>query len=286
MEDHLEFSVERMAKLFGVSRSGYYRYVKTSKSVRKQQDSLLLEKIKMIYEQNRQAYGSPRIHQALKEQGEHVSRKRVARIMRENNIQAKKHRLFKTTTRVNSTLPVADNHLQQDFSASKPNQKWVSDITYVWTAIGWLYVAAIMDLFSRKIIGLSMNTRMTKQLVINAFNQAISQRGVPEQLIYHSDRGSQYASEAFQKLLKHHAILPSMSGAGNCYDNAAMESFFATLKTECVYFENYQTPEEAKISIFDYTEIFYNNQRLHSYLGYLSPKAFEQRFYHRENSVH
>lgn len=286
MKKHSEFSIERMATLFEVSRSGYYRYVKAGESLRKQQDNLLTGKIKIIYEQSRQTYGSPRIHQVLKNQGECVSRKRVARIMRENTMQAKKHQLFKTTTRINPALPVAVNYLQQDFSASKPNQKWVSDITYVWTAIGWLYVAAIMDLFSRKIIGLSMNTRMTKQLVMNAFNQAISHRGVPEYLIYHSDRGSQYASHDFQAVLKQYPILPSMSGAGNCYDNAAMESFFATLKTECVYFENYQTPEEAKISIFNYTEIFYNNQRLHSYLGYLSPKAFEQQFYQREVSVH
>lgn len=286
MKNHPAFSVERMAKLFNVSRSGYYRHVKAGKSLRKQQDNLLLDKITIIYEQSRQRYGSPRIHQVLKKPGECVSRKRVARIMRENNMQAKKHQLFKTTTRVNPVLPVAKNHLQQNFTANKPNQKWVSDITYIRTAIGWLYVAAVMDLFSRKIIGLAMNTRMTKQLVISAFNQAISHRGIPEHLIYHSDRGSQYASDEFQQLLKHYHILPSMSGPGNCYDNAAMESFFATLKTECVYFENYQTIEEAKLSIFAYTEIFYNNQRLHSYLGYLSPKAFEQRFYQREDVVH
>lgn len=275
-----------MAKLFGVSRSGYYRHVKAGKSLRYYQDSLLLEKIKIIYDQSRQTYGSPRIHQALKKQGDCVGRKRVARIMRENGMQAKKHQLFKSTTRVNPALPAAENYLQQDFSAPKPNQKWVSDITYVWTAIGWLYVAAIMDLFSRKIIGLAMHTRMTKQLVINALNQAIAHRGVPEHLIYHSDRGTQYASDDFQKLLKRYAILPSMSGAGNCYDNAAMESFFATLKTEWVYFKHYQTPEEARLSIFDYTELFYNNQRLHSYLGYLSPKAFEQQYYQQEDSVH
>ena len=206
--------------------------------------------------------------------------------MRENKVAAKRQKFLKITIRQNPKAQVVENKLQQDFSATKPNEKWVSDITYVWTQLGWLYVAAIMDLFSRRIVGLAMAKRMTTALVLQAFRQAIKHRAAPEGLLYHSDKGSQYTSEEFQQELTHYGVTVSMSGTGNCFDNAAMESFFATLKTECVYFENYRSQEEAEISIFDYTEVFYNNQRQHSYLGYVSPTVFEERYYLRNENVH
>jgi len=240
-------------------------------------DQFLQERIAMIFTDSRQTYGSPRIHAALKAQGEQVGRKRVARLMRENHFIAKKRQRFKTTTRVDKRLSIVENLLRQDFTAVRPNEKWVSDITCVWTALGWLYVAVILDLFSRKVIGLSMSERQTKDLVIKGLKQAVTHREKPGTLIYHSDRGSQYTSHDFQKLLKAHGMTPSMSGTGNCYDNAAMESFFATLKGECTFFENYEDREKAKNSIFDYCFIFYNQQRIHSTLGYVCPKEFEQR---------
>lgn len=287
IKDHTsEFRVEKMAKVFGVSRNRYYHFLKKGQSQKQKRDLVLLQKIKAIYEQSRETYGSPRVQAELKAQGEKVSRKRVACLMKKENLVAKKRKRFKCTTKVNPKLPVAANILQQDFKAERPNQKWVSDITYVWTSFGWLYIAAILDLFSRKIVGLSMGQRMTKSLVTNAFLQAVQRRGKPQDLTYHSDRGSQYTSYEFQSLLKDYGVTASMSGTGNCYDNAAMESFFATLKTECVYFENYETPQEAQRSIFEYCEIFYNNQRRHSTLGYLSPRVFEEQAFLRENSVH
>jgi len=280
MQAHAEaFSVERMAKLLGVSRSGYYSYINRTPSKRSQHDQQLLEKINMIHKENRQVYGSPRIHAALRHQSIRCGRKRVARLMRENGIVSKMTKRFRVTTKRNKRHPVAENILQQDFCANRPNEKWVSDITAVHTREGWLYVAAIIDLYSRVVVGISMSARMTRQLVINAFNQAIVHRGNPREFIYHSDKGSQYTSGDFQALLKLQKIVVSMSGTGNCYDNAAMESFFHTLKTESVYFEDYVTREEAENHIFDYVETFYNPKRLHSYLGYQSPKTFEQQFY-------
>ena len=268
-----------MAALLGVSRSGYYRYREHAESQHSRRDTELLIKIKAIYQSNRGLYGAPRIHAELKAEGEKCGKKRVARIMKENNIIPKTVRRYKHTTKQDKRLPVAENLLDQDFSAQRPNEKWVSDITYVLTDEGWLYVAVIMDLFSRSIVGLSMNARMTKELVINALNQAILRRNWPESFVYHSDRGSQYASYEFQEVLAQaHAIL-SMSGAGNCYDNAAMESFNGTLKQECVFLMHYKTREEAKNHIFEYIEVFYNKIRRHSYLNHVSPEAFEAAYY-------
>jgi putative transposase len=281
MKSHArEWSVERMAKILGVSRSGYYRYLQAKPSHRRQSNQALLEKIKQIHQDNRELYGSPRIHAALKQQGVICGRHRVARLMKKNNIQAKVPKSYKVTTKVNPALSVAQNLLDQDFSAMRPNEKWVSDMTYIRTHEGWLYLAVILDLFSRRVVGMSMSASMTAELVINALNQAALHRNYPKEFIYHSDRGSQYASKAFQRLLKSHQILISMSGGGNCYDNAAMESFFHTLKTECVYLKaTYATRKEAERDIFDYVETFYNPKRLHSTLKYLSPRAFEENYY-------
>ena len=272
-----------MAKILGVSRSGYYRYLQAQPSHTTQANKVLLEKIKNIHQDSRELYGSPRVHAALKQQGVVCGRHRVARLMKKNNIQAKIPKSYKVTTKVNPALSVAKNLLNRDFSAKRPNEKWVSDMTYIKTREGWLYLAVILDLFSRRVVGMSMATYMTAELVVKAFNQAVLHRNYPKEFIYHSDRGSQYASKAFQGLLKSHQILISMSGGGNCYDNAAMESFFHTLKTECVYLkEIYATRKEAEQDIFDYVETFYNPKRLHSTLNYVSPRVFEADYYQQK----
>jgi putative transposase len=272
-----EFSVERMSKVLGVSRSGYYAFIKIGSSKRDQINKKLIEKIKTAHAESRQTYGSPRIHAELVEQGEKCSRKRVARLMKREGIQAKMRKRFKVTTRTNPKAEAAPNLLQQDFCSPGPNQRWVADITFVATWEGWLYVAAVMDLFSRRIVGLAMNERMTAELVVDAVKQAIMHRQPGADLMHHSDRGCQYTSRNFQELLKRHHITISMSGTGNCFDNAAMESFFHTLKTEHVYFEYYYTREQAKQSIFEYVEVFYNRKRRHSTLGYVSPTVFENQ---------
>lgn len=232
----------------------------------------LKEEIMRIYHQNRQRYGSPRIHQKLLREGYSIGKKRVERLMQELEIQAVAKRKYKATTDSNHSKPVADNHLNRNFTPDKPNQYWVADITYIWTAEGWLYLATIMDLYSRKIIGWSLRERLTKELVIAALDMALKQRNLPADLILHSDRGSQYASRLYQLILLKHGIICSMSGKGNCWDNAVMESFYCTLKVELIYQNTYETRREAQRDIFEYIEIFYNRERLHSSLGYYSPE--------------
>lgn len=270
--------IKKMAKLLGVSASGYYRYLAAPVSARKQDEQRLLQRIWIIHQSSRQTYGSPRIHAELRAQGETCSRQRVARLMQQVGIKAKMCKGFKKTTHVNPQAQAAPNRLQQDFTAPLPNQRWVADITFVATLEGWLYVAAVLDLFSRRIIGLAMSERMTADLVSMALQQAVMHRKPAAGLIHHSDKGCQYTSLNFQQQLKAHGFIVSMSGTGNCFDNAAMESFFHTLKTEHTYFERYVTREQAKASIFEYIEIFYNRQRRHSTLGYLSPMAYEQHW--------
>lgn len=278
------FCVGRMSKMLGVSRSGYYRFLGAKPSCRQQDQERLTVKIQEVYEASRQTYGSPRIHAELKDQGETCSRTRVARLMQQAGIIAKMNKKFKVTTKTNSKAKSAPNLLEQNFTSNQPNQRWVADLTYVSTLEGWLYVAVVLDLFSRRIVGLTMGERMTDDLVIAALDQALIHRSPLPGLIHHSDRGSQYASQDFQKKLAHHNITASMSGTGNCYDNAAMESFFHTLKTEHVYFERYQTREQAKQSIFEYLEVFYNRQRRHSTLNYKTPLTFEQNYQQQETS--
>jgi transposase InsO family protein len=261
-----------------VASSGYQRFIKAPPSKRTEANERLTEKIRGIFEASRRTYGSPRIRPELKAQGENCSRKRVARLMKRAGLVAKMTRRFKVTTKQNPKAKAAPNLLKQNFTAAKPNQAWVADITYIHTWEGWLYVAAVLDLFSRRIVGLAMSERMTADLVVSAVNQAITHRQPGQGLIHHSDRGSQYTSGDFQKLLKTKGITASMGSTGRCYDNAAMESFFHTLKTEHVYHETYETREQAKVSIFEYTEAFYNRTRRHSTLGYVSPAEFEQQW--------
>jgi putative transposase len=273
-----KFSIGRMSEMLGVSRSGYYCFTKRVPSQRQQDEDRLLMKVQKIYETSRQTYGSPRIHAELKDQGETCSRQRIAKVMKKAGIMAKMTKKFKVTTKVNSKAKAAPNLLKQNFTAEQPNRRWVADISYVWTLEGWLYVAVVLDLFSRRIVGLAMEDRMTDDLVIAALEQALIHRSPSGDLVHHSDKGSQYTSRDFQKLLAQYHITASMSGTGNCYDNAAMESFFHTLKTEHVYFERYQTREQTKKSIFEYVEVFYNRQRRHSTLNYKTPLAFEENY--------
>jgi putative transposase len=248
-------------------------------SERKKQDTLLLEKIREIYNNSRNCYGSPRIHAELREDNILCSRKRVIRLMREHDIQAKQKRKFKAaTTDSNHSLPIAENKLQKNFIASKPNEVWTGDITYIPTQEGWLYLAVVLDLFSRQIVGWAMGARMTKELVMDALLMAYWKRKPKAGLMHHSDRGSQYASYGFQGLLSQLGMECSMSGKGCCYDNAVTESFFHTLKVELVYGNPFESREQAKGAIFEYIECFYNPIRKHSTLGYCAPIQFEQKW--------
>lgn len=236
----------------------------------------LKQKITEIYIGSRKTYGSPRIHQKLLREGYTIGKKRVEKLMQELGIQAIAKRKYKVTTDSRHSRPVAENHLNRQFTPEKPNTSWVADITYIWTREGWLYLATIMELYSRKIIGWALRKRLTRELVIAALDMALKQRNLSSGLILHSDRGSQYASRLYQLLLKKHGILCSMSGKGNCWDNAVMESFYHTLKVELIYQNHYQTRREAQRDIFEYIEVFYNRERLHSSLGYYSPEEYEK----------
>jgi putative transposase len=285
MRNHVtEWTIEEMARVLGVSRSGYYCFCRRKVSKRQQENDKLQGMIGTIFSKSRCIYGSPRVHAELKAQGINVSRPRVGRLMKQLGLAAKMQSLFKVTTRVNKKQAAAPNLLQQNFTAAAPNLKWVADISYIHTLEGWLYIAVILDLYSRKVVGLSMGNSLHTALVTRALEQALQRRNRTHDLQHHSDKGCQYTSSAFQQLLTDNGILCSMSSTGCCFDNAVAESFFHTLKTECVYFERYENREQAKRSIFEYIEIFYNNHRRHSTLGYLSPVEFEQRFYLRLSS--
>ena len=271
------FPVAAMCRVLNVSRSGYYAWRGRPKSRSSQRRKSLLWEIKQIHkERNKDVYGSPRVHEELKARGQRCDVKTVACLMKTNGIRAKTARKFRVTTDSRHARPVAGNVLDRQFTATKPNEKWVADITYVWTREGWLYLAAVEDLYSRKVVGWSLSNRLTSELVTDALEMAISRQLPDAGLVAHSDRGSQYASEAYQWLLQAHGITCSMSRKGNCWDNAPMESFFATLKKELIHWEDYATRAEARRSIFEYIEMFYNGMRRHSALGYISPIEFER----------
>jgi putative transposase len=265
--------------MLDVSASGYYVWLKRPISEREMANQKLVIKIKEVYHQSKERYGAPRVYKALREQGETCNHKRIERLMRVNDIRAKHSKRYKITTQSNHQHAVAPNLLNRDFQAERPNEKWGSDITYIPTAEGWLYLAAVMDLHSRKIVGWAMDKRMTAELVCDAFKMAVAHRQPEDGLLHHSDRGSQYAGQAYQALLKQHHCQVSMSRKGNCWDNAPMESFFATLKNELVHHQSYQTRAQAKSDIFAYIEGFYNRLRLHSTLAYKSPDQFENALF-------
>ncbi|CAM3987667.1 Integrase core domain protein [Paenibacillus lactis] len=261
-----------------VSRSGYYKWLGRPESERERQHKEWTEQVKEVYDTSRQLYGSPKVTQQLKKKGVSISERTVTRIMKENGIRSKTVKKYKATTNSKHTLPVQENVLNREFTASKPNEKWVTDITYVSTGEGWLYLASVMDLFSRKIVGWHMSERMTKELVLKALQQAYGRQHPDKGLIHHSDRGSQYASLDYQKQLQIYEMTGSMSRKGNCYDNACIESFHSVLKKELIYLNKYETRAEAKKSIFEYIEVFYNNQRIHSSIGYHTPSEFEHMY--------
>ena len=266
-----------MCQVLNVSRSGYHRWLHSTPSKWAQENAILLEQINIIYDQYRGLYGSPRITEELNDRGFVCSRPRVARIMAKNGIVAKTKRKFKTTTNSKHTHPVSPDLLNQNFTAQSMNQIWTSDITYIRTTAGWLYLTVIMDLFNRQIIGWSMSDRLTAATTtIPALMDAYRRQKPFAGVIFHSDRGVQYACHDFRNNLAEYKMIQSMSGKGNCYDNAVTESFFHTLKTEHVYFEKYQTREQAKHSVFEYIEVFYNRLRKHSFLGYKTPVKFAE----------
>jgi transposase InsO family protein len=263
-----------MCRVLQVSRSGYYQWKRRPESGRQKDNQALLEQIKQVYKKGRKNYGSPRITRALKAQGLSCGKNRVARLMRKNGIAAVGSRKFKATTNSRHSYPVAENLLGNGFVAAAPHHVWVSDITYIPTEQGWLYLAAVMDLYSRQIVGWAMDSTMTRKLVRDALQQAYWRYKPAAGAIHHSDRGCQYASHEYQGLLKQYGFIASMSRKGNCYDNACMESFFHTLKTELIYQNKYKTRAQAQQSIFEYIEVFYNRIRLHSTLGYKTPVEF------------
>jgi putative transposase len=271
-----------MCRVLGVSRGGYYRWVKRQEeppSRREMANQQLTAAIQTTFKRSRGTYGAPRIHAELNSTGTVCSLNRVARLMRKVGIRARRRKAFKVTTTLSKhNLPVAPNTLNRQFWAEGPNQKWVGDITYINTKQGWLYLAAMLDIYSRKVVGWAMDKHMEEGLVASALQMAATHRQPREGVLHHSDRGSQYAARDYQKLLSAHGMRASMSRKGDCYDNAVMESFFSTLKSECVT-GVYSTRAEARQSIFEYIEVWYNRQRRHSALGYVSPEAFENRHF-------
>jgi putative transposase len=263
-----------MCEVLAVSKSGYYSWKKRKPSKRVQADMALVEQIRCIYAESRRVYGYPRIHKALRVQGLHVARKRVARLMRVNGIVAEPHRRMRWKSAF-KTATAADNLLQRQFSVPAPNQVWAADMTAFWTGSGWVHLAIVMDLFSRRIVGWAMHGQMTERLVLDALEMAVLSRRPAGSLIHHSDQGSQYRSHLFRAKLKEHDIRISMSRKGNCWDNAVVESFFKTLKVELQNDERFRSREEARTELFEYIEVFYNRKRMHSTLGYLSPAQYE-----------
>jgi putative transposase len=275
-EYQLEYPITTMCRVLEVSVSGYYAWRKRAPSLHSREDAQLAEKVKVAFWDNRCVYGSPRVHAELRAQGLHCARKRVARLMREQGLKAKYPRHRTITTKSEPGAPVAPNLLQRDFHANAPNRKWVADTTSIWTAEGWLFLAVVLDLFSRIVVGWSMAAIQDANLVVQALQMARARRHPQAGLLHHSDRGSTYTSESYQALLQQEGMQVSMSRTADCYDNAAAESFFHSFKRECIEGEYLQTRAQARSSTFDYIEAFYNRTRRHSTLHYLSPLEYEQ----------
>ena len=271
-----EYPVTLMSRLLQVSRSGFYAWYKRAESARARSDRALLIDIKAAHHVSRGVYGSPRVHRELLAQGHTVGRDRVARVMRENGLRGKRKRRFRNTTQSNHRHPVAPNVLEREFTVEQPNTAWVGDITYVWTLEGWLYLAVIIDLYSRRVVGWAMSNRIDQALTLRALRMALNACEPGAGLIHHTDRGSQYAANDYRKLLNARGITCSMSRKGNCWDNAVAESFFATLKVEFVHETLFHTRAQATREIFEYIEVFYNRVRRHSSLDYVSPMEFER----------
>jgi putative transposase len=272
------FPVAALCRLLGVSRQGYYAHVKRPLSARLKRDVALQKRVRQVYEDSRGTYGSPRIHAALLHEGECVGKRRIERAMRCLGLRGRMPRRWRATTRANPAHPVASNVLDRNFGASRPNERWVTDITYIWTQEGWCYLAAILDLFSRSVVGWALDATLSTSLPMEALNRAVRRRRPGAGLVHHSDRGCQYTSAQYRDALAELDITVSMSRKGNCWDNAVAESFFATLKTELIYGRAWQTREELRRAVFEYIEIFYNRQRLHSAVDYRTPAQAESDF--------
>jgi putative transposase len=271
----LAMPISRLCKLLQVSVSGYYAWRKRGPSQRQLDDMVLLAHVRAAYRGSRETYGAERVHHELVENGVEIGRHRVARLMRDNDLSPKRKQKFKKTTDSKHNKAVTSNLLDQDFSAQAPNEKWAGDISYIWTAQGWLYLAVILDLFSRRVVGWAAGPRMTSDLPLRALNRAIALRRPSPGAIHHSDRGSQYCSDVYQARLGELGFLVSMSGKGNCYDNAAVETFFKTIKSELIWRTVFMSRNQAEIAIAGYIDGFYNPVRRHSTLGFISPVKFE-----------
>lgn len=269
--------VALQCRVLGVSRNGYYHYLKTLEAPADPAHDEMIVWVKEIAKSSKYSYGSRRMKKALNALGYPVSRQKARKLMRQAGVKAKQLRKYKVTTNSKHKQPVFENLLNREFEVHELDSVYAADVTYIWTQEGWLYLAVVMDLCSRRIVGWSMSSRMKANLVCDALRMAIWQRRPQAGLIHHSDRGSQYASKAFRRLLKTHSIVGSMSRKGDCWDNAVVESFFGSLKQELVHWKHYQTRYEAQQDILEYITMFYNSTRLHSHLGYMSPNAFEQQ---------
>ena len=269
--------IRLMCRALAVSAAGYYAGRSRPESPRSIQTRTLLSAIRVVHLESRETYGSPRIWDALVKQGHHIGEHRVARLMRVEGIRAKTVKKWRATTQSQHRLPVAANTLDRAFTVEAPNQVWAGDLTYVWTLEGWLYLAVLLDLYSRRVVGWAMSQRLTVELAEQALTMALANRAPTAGLLHHSDRGSQYAATSYQRILATYGLRPSMSRTGNCWDNACVESFFGTLKRELVYHRRDVTREEARQDIFEYIEVFYNRQRQHSTLGDHSPAEYEAR---------
>jgi putative transposase len=282
IDDHRdEFPVTRMCKVLKVSRSGYYAWRTRPVSEREMANQELGKKIEAVYNESNGTYGSPRIHRELQDQGMACGKNRIARLMLLRGLCAKQNKRYRATTKRNRAHRAAPNLLKRNFVADRPNQVWLSDITYIPTQEGWLYLAAVLDLYARRIVGWAMADQMTSDLTQTALQMALRQRQPQLALLHHSDQGSQYTDGQYLALLKEHSIQVSMNGAGTWYDNAPMESFFGTLKSERVHHLVYHTRDEARTDLFYYIEGFYNPRRRHSALDYLSPANYEKQYYQR-----
>jgi putative transposase len=270
-------SIETACGVLNVSVSGYYAWKERKASARQTNDMVMLAHIRAEFSTSNSTYGSPRMHAELKESGLSIGRHRVARLMSDNGMKARQKTRFKKTTDSDHGGPVAINVLDQDFTADAPNEKWGVDITYVWTAEGWLYLAIVLDLFSRRIVGWAVSDRMKRGLAMQALQRAITLRGPEPGLVHHSDRGSQYCSADYLQILADNEFVASMSGRGNCYDNAMVETVFKTIKSELIWLTAFTSRDQAEIAIGNYIEGFYNPRRRHSSLGYVSPVAFEKK---------
>lgn len=276
MRDHsTQFRIRLMSRVLGVSRSGYYAWLVRPESARSVANRRLLPLIRQAYLKSRRTYGSPRVTDELRDQGLVCNEKRIARLMRLYGIRPKTVKKFRATTDSKHSLPVAPNLLGRNFTVSGPNRVWLADITYIPTAEGWLYLAGVLDLYTRRIVGCAMSPRINAELTLSALGQALARYRPGPGLIHHSDQGKQYADGDYQKLLRQHQAITSMSRRGDCWDNAPMESFWGTLKQELVHHERFETRDEAKAKIFEYIEVFYNGQRRHSSLGSVSPAEYE-----------